>query len=94
MQCGLKETTQKHWNMKNSMVRSRQRPVLSLFRHRPKQVWELRLRGETRWFVSEARALRWLEGRECDYILYSVEARGRYNYVFAKRSRGVRRADA
>ena len=60
---------------------------------RPKQVWELRLRGETRWFVSEARALRWLEGRECDYILYSV-ARGKYDYVFAKRSRGIKHGGA
>ena len=62
---------------------------------RPKQVWELRVGGETEWFVSEARALRWLAKKgECSYVLYSVEARGKYDYVFAKRSRGVGHADA
>lgn len=75
-----------------------------LFRRRPKTVWSLKLRKgvgmygepmwETMWFETEALATKWLkecepEMGEVDYILYGVTLRGKYDYVFAKGSRGV-----
>ena len=72
---------------------------------RPQQAWQLRLRKssvfvgetewETKWFDTEAHALRWLRENEPergkqDYILYRVVVRGPHDYLFATRSRGVK----